>query len=72
MTKLPTKWTPFRVLLTDLPENAFKNVVGAFGWVISWKPNGVTSGDIGTEPRNAQHLKIEVRNIRYERVSETP
>jgi hypothetical protein len=64
---LTSNWQPFDWDLSQLPEDAFKSVIGAFAWTIEWGSNGVDPNDAGTAAVRPKTFKIELRNVRYER-----
>lgn len=67
--QLTSQSQSFQYDLSDLPEEYFRNVVGGFGWTISWSANGVDINDRSTPPGPVQSktIVIEVSSIRYEK-----
>jgi len=67
--KLTADWQSFEEDLKEkgLKEEDFKKVIGGFGWVISWPPNGIRSINEGKAPDVVKKFQIEIRDIRYER-----
>jgi len=61
------EWQSFEVDLSNLPPEEFSNVIGGFGWVISWGANGVELDSSTGLPKAPKTFEIEIRNIRYER-----
>ena len=59
----------FEFSLSDLPEEDLRDVLGGFGWIVSWMPNGIVLNDMATPPAPLQSktIVIEVSNIRYEK-----
>lgn len=64
---LSEEWQPFEASLSDLPEENFTRVVGAFGWTASWSNNAVESNDEGTAPVEPKKLTFEIRDLRYKK-----
>lgn len=61
---LTPNWQLFEWDLSQLPEDAFSSVVGAFAWTVNWGSNGVD--DNAANNPQPKTFKIELRNIRYE------
>jgi hypothetical protein len=66
---LTEKSQSFQYDLSTLPEEYFRDVLGGFGWTISWGPNDVELDTMATTPGPIQSktIVIEVSNIRYEK-----
>ncbi len=68
--KLTTEWQSFEARLKERgldKEEYFEKVIGGFGWVISWAPNGIRLNDEGKTPDMVKKFQIEICDIRYER-----
>ncbi len=55
----------FEYDLSGLPEEYLMNVIGGFGWTISWGPNDVVLNDDRTGPIEPRIITIDVSNIQY-------
>ena len=57
----------FQYQLSNIPEEYLRDVLGGFGWTISWAPNGVELDAMATPPGplQAKTIVVEVSNIRY-------
>ncbi len=68
--RLTSTWQQFSVDLKERgldKEEYFKKVIGGFGWVINWGPNGIVWDSKDERPSDIKKFEIEIRNIRYER-----
>jgi hypothetical protein len=68
--RLTSKWQRFSEDLKKRgldKEDYFRGVIGVFGWVINWAPNGIELDEKAKGSNRAKTFKIEIRNIRYER-----
>jgi hypothetical protein len=64
---LTENWQFFEHTFSEQSLDYFKRVVGGFGWVINWGSNNILPNDEGTAPVQPRTLRIEIRNVRYER-----
>jgi hypothetical protein len=64
---LTSEFQSFQYDLSNIPNSYFQKVVGGFGWVISWAPNGVQINDTHTAPIQPKTIEIEVRQIQYKK-----
>jgi hypothetical protein len=51
--------------LSKMRPGYLQKVIGGFGWVISWAPNGVAQNSDGTGPEKAKTFKIIISDVRY-------
>lgn len=61
---LTDRWTPIRYDLSPHPPEYFNAVVGGFACTIDWDSNQENLKDEAGHPRT---IKIEIRNVRYEK-----
>jgi hypothetical protein len=68
--RLANDWQDFRVDLREQGlewDEYFSRVIGGFGWVISWAPNGISWNEKEKRPDTVKKFEIQIRNIRFER-----
>lgn len=64
---LTSEFQTFQYDLSKIQDDYLMNVIGGFGWVVSWSSNGVHINDDHTAPIQSKTIVIEVEQIQYKK-----